>query len=57
MLKKDKIVLSQKNQVTTKKDKIKILAIGIVIFIVITVIGYVVGNIGAGLEETLFANA
>ena len=49
----DKRIREKKNEVTTRKDKIRIIAIGIVLFIAITIVGIVVANVGAGVEASM----
>ena len=46
----DKRIREKKNEVTTRRDKIRLIAIGAVIFIAITIVGIVIANVGAGVE-------
>lgn len=47
--------IQKKNQVTTTKDKVKIVVIGALILIGITIIGLAVGSYGASVEQGILA--
>lgn len=47
--------ISKKNKVTTTKDKVKIIVIGALILIGITIVGVAVGSYGASVEQSIVA--